>query len=180
MPRSSINWFIHTIDQFTEWLGKAIAWLTLILVILTFSIVLLRYGFNLGWIALQETVLYAHGAVFMLGAAYTLKHDGHVRVDIFYQQFSKKQKALVNLGGTVLLLMPVCIFVFYVSIDYVLLSWQILESSKEPGGLPLVYLNKSLILLLVITLALQGIAEILRNIAIIQNSHRDTPIKGAK
>ena len=159
---------VRIIDSITEYTGKVIAWLTLLIVILTFLIVLLRYGFSLGWIAMQESVLYAHGAIFMLGAAYTLKHDAHVRVDIFYQKFNQKQKAFVNLFGSLFLLMPVCVFIFYVSIDYVLLSWEILESSKEPGGLPAVYLNKSLILLLVITLILQGMAEIARNILIIK------------
>lgn len=160
---------VHTIDNITETLGKLISWLTLVMVLLTFTIVLLRYGFNLGWIAMQESVLYFHGMVFMLGAGYTLKHDGHVRVDIFYQKFSSTQKAWVNLLGGLLLLMPICIFIFFISIDYVLASWQIMESSSQAGGLPLVYLNKSLILMLVVTLAFQGVAEILRHFIILRS-----------
>ena len=171
MSHSFLHKLVAVFDGINEAIGKTIAWLTLIIVLLTFSIVLLRYGFNLGWIALQESVLYAHAAIFMLGAAYTLKHDGHVRVDIFYQKFSRKQKALVNLFGCLFLLMPVCAFIFYISIDYVLLSWQILEQSGESGGLPFVYLNKTLILLLVITLVLQGVAEIARNILIIKEEN---------
>ncbi|WNC67602.1 TRAP transporter small permease subunit [Thalassotalea nanhaiensis] len=169
MLTSLLPKFISITDGITETIGKAIAWLTLLVVLLTFTVVLLRYGFNIGWIAMQEAVLYAHGAVFMLGAAYTLKHDGHVRVDIFYSKFSVKQKALVNLFGTIFLLMPVCVFIFYISVDYVLMSWDILEKSKEPGGIPAVYLNKSLILLLVITLTLQGLSEIARNLLILQD-----------
>ena len=164
------KWLTQTIsfiDTFTEYTGKAIAWLTFIMVIFSFAIVVLRYGFNLGWVAMQESVLYFHGMVFMLGAAYTLKADGHVRVDIFYQKFSKKQQALVNLIGGVLLLLPVCLTIFFISFDYVTTSWQIMEKSSEAGGLPLVYLNKSLILLLTVTLTLQGIAEILRNFLIV-------------
>ncbi|MBA6390402.1 TRAP transporter small permease subunit [Colwellia sp. BRX10-3] len=161
------NKFVQTIDMITELLGKAVAWLTLLMVLLTFSIVVLRYGFNLGWIGMQESVLYFHGLVFMLGAAYTLKHDGHVRVDIFYQKYSHKQKALLNLFGSIMLLLPVCIFIFFISVNYVMSSWQIMESSPEAGGLPLVYLNKSLILLLAITLSLQGLAEITRNLLIL-------------
>lgn len=161
------NKFVQTIDVITELLGKTVAWLTLLMVLLTFSIVLLRYGFNLGWIGMQESVLYFHGLVFMLGAAYTLKHDGHVRVDIFYQKYSYKQKALLNLFGSIMLLLPVCIFIFFISVNYVMSSWQIMESSPEAGGLPLVYLNKSLILLLAITLSLQGLAEITRNLLIL-------------
>ncbi|OUS30362.1 hypothetical protein A9Q98_05045 [Thalassotalea sp. 42_200_T64] len=173
MFSSFLSRFIQITDSFTEWLGKTIAWLTLVVVLLTFSVVLLRYGFNLGWVAMQESVLYAHGAVFMLGAAYTLKHDGHVRVDIFYQKYSAKQQAWVNLCGTLFLLLPVCIFIFYVSLDYVLLSWGILEKSKEPGGIPAVYLNKTLIWLLVLTLSLQGLAEIARNLLVINT--KQTP-----
>ncbi|MGB1263887.1 MAG: TRAP transporter small permease subunit [Cognaticolwellia sp.] len=158
------NKFVDTVDRITELLGKAVAWLTLLMVLLTFSIVLLRYGFNLGWIAMQESVLYFHGLVFMVGAAYTLKHDGHVRVDIFYQKYSPKQKAYLNLFGSLFLLLPVCVFIFFISLNYVMSSWQIMESSSEAGGLPLVYLNKSLILLLATTLSLQGLAEIVRNL----------------
>ncbi|TRX55785.1 TRAP transporter small permease subunit [Thalassomonas sp. M1454] len=157
---------VAIIDTLTEYLGKIISWFTLVLVCLTFAVVLLRYGFEIGSVALQESVLYFHAAVILLGAGYTLKHDDHVRVDIFYQNFSDKSKALVNLIGAVLLLLPVCIFIFYVSIDYVLLSWQILEKSQEPGGLPLVFINKSLVLALVGTLVLQGIAEIARNLLV--------------
>lgn len=162
---------ISTIDSFTDLLGKLISWLTLLMVIITFLIVVLRYGFNSGWIAMQESVLYFHGLVFMLGAGYTLKSDSHVRVDIFYQRFSEQKKAVVNLFGTLFLLLPVCIFVFIISLDYVISSWSILEKSPEAGGLPLVYLSKSLLLLFPITFSLQGLAEIARNIQILSSSN---------
>ena len=162
-----LNTTVLFIDKMTEKTGKLIAWLTVAMVVLSFAIVLLRYGFNLGWVGLQESVLYLHGITFMLGAAYTLKADGHVRVDIFYQRFSQKNKALVNLLGTIFLLLPVCIFIFCISFDYVALSWNIMEKSSEAGGLPIVFLNKSLILLLSVTLILQGIAELTRNFIII-------------
>ncbi|ARD43410.1 TRAP transporter small permease subunit [Colwellia sp. PAMC 21821] len=175
------NKLVQTIDAITELLGKMVAWLTLLMVLLTFSIVVLRYGFNLGWIGMQESVLYFHGLVFMLGAAYTLKHEGHVRVDIFYQKYTLKQKALLNLFGSVMLLLPVCVFIFFISFNYVMSSWQIMESSPEAGGLPLVYLNKTLILLLAITLTLQGIAEITRNLLILCQDLPDTNhVAGAK
>jgi TRAP-type mannitol/chloroaromatic compound transport system permease small subunit len=169
----SFKWLenaISFIDKFTESTGKLIAWLTFAMVVFSFAIVVLRYGFNLGWVAMQESVLYFHGIVFMLGAAYTLKADGHVRVDIFYQRFTKKQQAMVNLFGALFLLSPVCITLFIISFDYVSVSWKIMEKSSEAGGLPLVYLNKSLILLLCITLFLQGLAEIGRNFLIIKNN----------
>jgi len=165
-----LNWLAKTvniIDGNTEFTGKIISWFTLIMVLLTFAIVVLRYGFNLGWVAMQESVLYFHGLTFMLGAAYTLKDGGHVRVDIFYQRFSTKGKAVVNLLGAIFLLLPVCIFIFYISFDYVAIAWKIMEKSPEAGGLPLVYLSKSFILLFSISLSLQGIAEIFRNLSIL-------------
>jgi len=140
------------------------------MVVISFAIVVLRYGFNLGWIAMQESVLYLHSMVFMLGAAYTLKADAHVRVDIFYQKASKKRQALVNLFGSLFLLLPVCITIAFISLEYVSTSWLIMEQSSEAGGLPFVYLNKSLIIFLSITLILQGIAEILRNFSMIFQS----------
>lgn len=164
---------VKTIDVITETTGKLIAWLTFLMVLLTFIIVVLRYGFNFGWIAMQESVIYFHGVVFMLGSAYTLKADGHVRVDIFYQKFSARNKALVNIFGTIFLLLPVCIFIFFISFNYVATSWRILEKSSEPGGLPFVYLNKSLLLLLAFTLTMQGIAEIGRNLLLISPSKKE-------
>jgi len=139
------------------------------MVITMFLIVVLRYGFNLGWIAMQESVLYLHGAIFMLGAGYTLLANGHVRVDIFYQRFSVKQQAWVNFLGTLLLLMPVTVFIVIISFDYVQTSWMIMEKSQEAGGLPLVYLNKSLIIVLAVTLFIQGVAELLKAVQQLQN-----------
>jgi TRAP-type mannitol/chloroaromatic compound transport system permease small subunit len=176
-----LNWLAHVtafIDKITDNTGKLISWLTLFMVLLTFLIVVLRYGFNIGWIAMQESVLYFHGTVFMLGAAYTLKADGHVRVDIFYQNFSIKGKALVNLLGALFLLLPVCIFIFYISFDYVAASWLIMEKSSEAGGLPLVYLSKSLLLIMAISLSLQGVSEICRNLqTLLLKSHHSSSEK---
>ncbi|WP_286235023.1 TRAP transporter small permease subunit [Thalassotalea sediminis] len=163
MPLIGIDKIVQGIDKFTEYTGKLIAWFTVIMVLLTFTIVLLRYGFSLGWIAMQESVLYFHGFAFMLGAAYTLKHDKHVRVDIFYQKFSKRNQARVNFFGSLLLLIPVCIATAVISWQYVATSWQIMEKSGEAGGLPLVFVSKSLLILLPITLGLQGFAELLRS-----------------
>jgi len=171
MSSKWLNKTISLIDKITDITGNIIAWLTFVMVILSFSIVVLRYGFNLGWVAMQESVLYFHGMVFMLGAAYTLKADGHVRVDIFYQRFTEKQQALVNLFGSLFLLLPVCITLFIISFDYVAVSWSIMEKSSEAGGLPLVYLNKSLILILAVTLLLQGVAEIARSLLIIKEAN---------
>ena len=170
---SSLSGAVKLIDKFTDMTGRAIAWLTLLMVVLSFLIVVLRYGFNIGWIAMQESVLYLHGMVFMLGCAYTLKADGHVRVDIFYQKFSPRQKALVNCFGGIFLLLPVCLTIFYLSFDYVLASWHIMEKSGEAGGLPFVYLNKTLILLLPVVVVIQGIAEIFRQLLLLSRKEAE-------
>lgn len=157
---------VKGIDTLTDTTGKLVSWLTFFMVLLTFVIVVLRYGFNVGSVAMQESVLFFHGLVFMAGAAYTLKSDGHVRVDIFYHKFSDKNKALVNIFGSLFLLLPVCIFIYVASFDYIMLAWRIMEKSSEAGGLPFVYLSKSFLFLLALTLCLQGIAELGRNIII--------------
>jgi TRAP-type mannitol/chloroaromatic compound transport system permease small subunit len=128
--------------------GKAAAWLTLVMVLLTFAIVILRYGFNLGWIWLQESLTYLHVTVFTVVSAWTLQQDGHVRVDIFYTSMPDHKRALVDLLGTLLFLVPFCLFVMVTAGPYVATSWKLLEDSREAGGLPLVFLLKSLILIM--------------------------------
>ncbi|RMF15444.1 MAG: TRAP transporter small permease subunit [Gammaproteobacteria bacterium] len=154
---------VRVLDAVTEKTGRAIAWLNLPMVVLTCVVVALRYLFNTGSIALQETVMYLHATVFMIGAAYTLKHNEHVRVDIFYQRFSPRTKALVDLLGTLLLLVPMMGFIATQSWDYVAASWAVHEVSYEASGLPFVYVLKSLILVMVVVMLLQASAEILRN-----------------
>ena len=128
--------------------GRAVAWLTLVMTVLTFTVVVLRYGFNLGWIWMQESVTYLHALVFMTAAAWTCQCDDHVRVDIFYRDASERYKNTVNLIGTVLFLLPFSLFLLYISWDYVSASWATREASREAGGLPLVWLLKTLILVL--------------------------------
>lgn len=159
---STVTTASTVIDVINRKLGQGISYLTFFMAVITFVVVVLRYGFNLGWIAMQESVIYLHAAVFLLGSAYTLQDDGHVRVDVFYRRFSKKQKALVNLFGTLFLLLPVMIFITTVSWHYVIESWQTLESSMESGGLPFLYILKSFILLFSITMLLQGISEVIK------------------
>ena len=160
------------LDQIAEYTGRAVSWATLLMVLITFLVVILRYVFDLGWIALQESVNYLHAAVFMLGAAYTMKHQGHVRVDIFYQKMSRRNRAWVDVLGTLLLLFPLCGFMSWVSWEYVANSWAVLEGSPEAGGLPGVFLLKSLLLLLPLTLGLQGVAALLRNIVFLRGKRQ--------
>lgn len=158
------------LENISEKTGQAVAWMTLIMVIIAFAVVVLRYLFDTGWIALQEIVTYLHSFIFMLGAAYTLKHEGHVRVDIFYRKMTPRNKALVDAVGTVLLLLPVCLFILWTSWDYVLSSWLLLEGSQEADGLPLVFILKTSILLMSLLLILQGIALLLRAILRLQET----------
>ncbi len=157
------NLFIENIqikiDTFTEYTGRFMAWLMLLMVLLSFSVVILRYGFNYNTTSIQEGVLYLHATVFMLGAAYTLKHEAHVRVDIFYQHMSAKNKSLVDLLGVIFLLIPFNLFMFFMCFDYVMQSWTIGEQSSDPGGLAFVYVHKSLMLILPIVFILQALAQ---------------------
>ena len=152
----------RVIDAVNARFGQACAWLTLFLVLGTAVVVVLRYGFGIGATALQEAVLYAHALVFMGAAAWVLQRNGYVRVDIFYQRFTPRYQALVEVLGTLLFLLPVCLFLGWASWDYVANSWATLEGSSESGGLKFVYLQKSIILVLVICLILQGLSEIIK------------------
>ena len=151
------------VEKFTEVTGRFISWAAVTMVILVVLVVITRYFLGIGSIALQESVTYLHCLVFMMGIAFTLKHDGHVRVDIFYRGFSPRAKAIVNLIGGLLFLIPFCLLIFFTSWDYVLASWVIRETSAENNGLPFIYLLKTLMLLMPVTLLLQGIAEIIRS-----------------
>jgi TRAP-type mannitol/chloroaromatic compound transport system permease small subunit len=152
------------VERFIAGTGKFCSWLNLAVVILIFVIVVFRYVFNLGWIWLQESVTYMHAAIFMLGAAWTLSLEGHVRVDIFYRDMPARRKALVNVIGSLLFLLPFCTFCLWVSFEYVVDSWQFLEGSREAGGLPGVYLVKSLIPLMALLLLLQGLVMLVRQV----------------
>jgi TRAP-type mannitol/chloroaromatic compound transport system permease small subunit len=159
-----LRWISQKIDTVNESIGRFIAWLTLAMVCITFLVVVLRYVFNIGWIALQESVVYLHGLVFLLGIGYTLKHDKHVRVDIFYREMQPRTQALVNLLGTLVLLFPTGLFLLWISWGYVVESWIVLEGSREAGGLPGVFLLKTVILLMAVLLLLQGVSEFLRSL----------------
>ena len=167
-----LNKLSATIDRSNDVIGRSIAWLTLVMVLTQFTVVVLRYLFNIGWIAMQESIIYMHAFVFLIGAAYTLHHDAHVRVDIFYHRMSTRGKAWVDLLGSVFLLLPVCIFIFVMSWDYVAQSWTLLEDSREAGGLPGVFLLKTSMLLMPVLLGLQGLAMILKNLVIISGKQQ--------
>ncbi|MGR9045973.1 MAG: TRAP transporter small permease subunit [Gammaproteobacteria bacterium] len=147
-------------------IGSAVSWLTLFMVAITFLIVVLRYTFDIGSVPLQESVTYMHALVFMFGAAYTLKADGHVRVDIFYQRVSIRTQAWIDCIGVLLLLFPVSGFMLWSSWDYVCDSWAIRESSNNSGGLPGIFLIKSTLIVTAILLILQGLSLFLSKLMI--------------
>ena len=158
-------------SRFIGRLGRTVSWLTLAMVLLTFAIVVLRYGLNEGWIWLQESVTYLHAMVFMIAAAWAFQTDDHVRVDIYYRDRSDRDKAWVNLVGTLIFLLPFCIFLILIGWDYVFASWAIKEGSREAGGLPLVYLLKSLILLLPALLLIQSFSTIKACLSTLRSDH---------
>lgn len=151
------------LDAIIDWSGRSVAWLTLAMVMVMFCVVVLRFVFDLGWVWLQEIVNYLHAYVFMIGAAYTLQNGDHVRVDVFYRDMPPQRQALVDLLGTLLLLFPVCGFIFYASWGEVITSWQELEPSQRTGGLSFAYLLKSSMLVMPALLILQGVTMVLKN-----------------
>lgn len=158
---------VRFIDQLNEVIGRGIAWLTLAMVIIGFVVVMLRYVFSIGFVWMQESYVWLHGITFMVAAGYTLVHDGHVRVDIFYRTASIRNKALVDLFGSLVLLLPMLVLVWVQAWPYVLDSWTRLEESREAGGLPGLFLLKSVILVFCVTMGLQALSLAGRSILIL-------------
>ena len=160
----------HLIDQINEWVGRAVSWLTTILVVLVCFDVITRYFFSdtSAWIMELEWHLFA--LIFLFGAGYAFKHDKHVRVDLFYAKFSPKDKALVNIIGTLLFLIPWCLLVIYWSYEYALISYNVGETSPDPGGLPARYVIKFCVSIGIIFLLLQGISVLFKNLLIYRKS----------
>ncbi len=153
-------------DRINAVIGKASAWLTLFMVVVTCVVVVMRYVFDAGLVWLQESVVWMHAVVFMMGAAYTLQQDDHVRVDVFYRTMGATRRAWVDLIGVVIFLLPLCAFLGWKSVDFVTASWNLREASRESGGLPypLIPLLKSVLLLMPVTVALQGLSLLLRSL----------------
>lgn len=172
---ASPNPVVRWLDAIAEFTGTTTAWLTGIMVIIACIVVGLRHVFDLGSIALQESVTYMHAAVFMLGAAYTLKNDGHVRVDIVHKKMSPRARAWVEVLGSLLFTLPLMIFIGWGSLEFVQESWRIGEGSTDSGGIGGVYLLKSLLPLMALSVSLQAIAELLRSLLVLMNV---TPANG--
>jgi TRAP-type mannitol/chloroaromatic compound transport system permease small subunit len=160
---------VRVIDRLNEWIGRTTSWLVLAMVLTTFAVALLRYGVGVGWIWLQESYVWMHGTIIMVAVGYTLLHDGHVRVDIFYRGASARYRAWVDLFGVVVFLLPALAAVWWVTWPYVLLSWHRLEQSREAGGMQGLYLWKTTMLAFCVLLALQGIALAIRSVLVLMN-----------
>src|SRR3954447_1147710 len=160
------------IDRLNSAIGRAASWCALFIVVIGFAVVLMRYVLGLGSLWLQESVVYAHAALFLLAAAWTLQAGGHVRVDVFYATASPRARAWVDLLGALLLLMPFALAIIWFALPYVDRSWRILERSRETSGLPLVFVLKTLIPLFAVLLALQGVAQAVRALAVLRGEPR--------
>lgn len=161
---------VNVLDRISTATGKAAAWLTLFMVIVTFVVVVMRRFFDVGFIWVQESVVWMHAVVFMLGAAYTLRDEEHVRVDVIYRAMSPKRRAWVDLVGVLVFLLPVCVFLGWKSFDFVTQSWSIREASRESGGLPYPFIPmlKMVLLLMPVAVALQGLSLFLRSLRTIR------------
>lgn len=160
----------NSIDRFSELTGRLTAWLTFFMVLVTFVVVLMRYVFDAGQIWLQESVTWMHAVVLMLGAAYTLKHEEHVRVDIFYGRASAIRRAWVDFLGVILFLWPLCGFIAWSSLGFIETSWSLREASRESGGLPFPMLPilKTVLVIMPLTLGLQGASLMLKSLRTIR------------
>ncbi|OFX03973.1 MAG: hypothetical protein A3E78_13815 [Alphaproteobacteria bacterium RIFCSPHIGHO2_12_FULL_63_12] len=144
------------IEKIVRFTGRTTLYLVMAMAAVQFSIVILRYVFGLNFIAMQESVTYLHGSVFLLAGGYALVTDDHVRVDIFYREASPHQKAFVDLAGTYLLLFPFCFVALWAAGPYVGNSWAVREGSMEQSGIRGVFLLKTLIPIYLTLLALAG------------------------
>lgn len=164
---SALALFVRAVDWLNELVGRVVAWLTLATVLICATVVVLRYGFNEGFVWMQELYVWTGGAIFMLGAGYTLLHGGHVRVDIFYTRASPKIRAMIDLVGTAVFLLPWLVLVAWVAWPYVRSAWLISESSAQNDGMPGLYIFKSAVVVFCVLLGLQGLAMIARSVLVI-------------
>lgn len=155
---------VRVIDAVNFYIGRAVMWLAVLLAIVQFTVVILRYVFAIGSIPMQESIWYMSAILFMTGAGFAHLTDSHVRVDILYREARPRTKALVDLVGTVFFLLPVAVATLYLSWSYVLNSWRVFEGSAETSGIQGIFLLKTFIWVFAVLVGLQGIAVALRAI----------------
>jgi TRAP-type mannitol/chloroaromatic compound transport system permease small subunit len=175
---TTLTRLVDRLDRVNEWLGRFTAWLGLVLALTVFAVVALRYGLNDSNQWLSESINYWFALLFMLGMGYTFRHDGHVRVDVFSRNASPRRRAWIEIIGILVLLWPVCLFIGIASLDYVGNAWAIREGSPEPGGIPLLYLLKTLLIVMPALLFWQGLVELLRNLAVLRGENPTRPAHG--
>lgn len=154
--------FVAAVDAVNEAVGRFLSWLTLGTVLVCFAVVVLRYGFGTGYIWMQELYVWQHALVFMLGAGYTLLHNGHVRVDVFYGRAGGRRRAWIDITGTLVLLLPWLVVLAWESTPFIGQSWAIREASQQTGGLPGYFLLKSAVWVFCLLVGLQGLALVAR------------------
>ncbi len=155
---NALKAFSRLIDNLNEGVGKGVSWVTLGLVIVVFIDVVMRYLFNKSFVFTQEMEWHLFSFIFLIGAGYTLLHDGHVRVDIIYQRLGGKGRAWINLLGVFFFLLPGCALIIITSWKFVLNSWGVMEGSPDPGGIPMRFIVKGTVTIGYILLCLQGIS----------------------
>lgn len=173
VPSPRLLALIKAINRFSDLVGRVVSWFVLAIVLITFVVVVMRYVFNTGSVFMQESITYFHNYVIMLGAGYALLKGAHVRVDIFYRPASARKKAWIDLFGYLLLLLPTCLFIFYISWPYVAFSWSIFEGSQEAGGVDARYLFKTTILLMPVLMIVQGFAQTLTAILVLAGFEKE-------
>lgn len=151
------------IDRLNRAVGRSVMWLTVIMVLVQAAVVLLRYVFAIGFVPMQEMVWTMNGLVFLLGAGFTLFKNGHVRVDVFYRDARPRTRAVIDALGALVLLLPFCIVTLVLSWPYVATSWRVLEGSREVGGLPGLFLLKTVLLVFAALLGMQAVSLAIRS-----------------
>ena len=161
------------IDRMNEKIGRTISWLALFMILVQFIVVVMRYIFGFGSIFMQESIVYMHALIFLIAGGYTLLHDGHVRVDIFYGSASIQRKALINFIGVLIFLWPVCVLIIVVSAKFVTSSWAVWEGSPEGSGIQAIFLLKTVIWIFAALLILQGFSLLVNSWAIMRGIKAD-------
>lgn len=163
------------IDRLNQSVGETVSWLALFMVLVQFIVVLLRYVFGFGSIFMQESIIYMHGTLFMAGAGFTLLHQGHVRVDVFYREAHPRTKAKIDFFGAAVFLIPVCIAIWIYSWGYVSNAWATMEGSTETSGIQAKFLLKSVILVFCGLMILQGVSMICHSVRVLAGAEEPAP-----
>ncbi len=173
-PRAATERLAPLFAAIARGAGRTVMWLVFLMALVQFAVVILRYVFGVNFLALQESITYMHGAVFLLAAGYALLTDDQVRVDIFYRGASPKRKALIDFLGTYLFLFPVCLLILWTASSYVGQSWAVREGSPEASGVPAVFLLKSFIPAFALLMAMAGFSIAARAGEILRGAENGT------